>query len=64
MMRRGFGGMPTQKSRFTASPCKDGGAVCYLMLLPLPLALVTLPPAPVEVSLLVCISSPIYLFGG
>jgi hypothetical protein len=33
---------------------------CYLMLLPLPLTLEAF-PAPVEVSLLVCISSPIYL---
>lgn len=33
---------------------------CYLITLPLPLTLDAL-PAPVEVSLLVCISSPIYL---
>lgn len=48
-----------QAQSTAASPESVG---CYLMIRPLPLALVAL-PAPEDVSLLVCMSSPMYLLG-
>lgn len=65
MMRSGPGGMPTWYApRHELCSCIDSGdwsVGCYLMMRPLPLALAF--PAPVDVILLVCMSSPIYLSG-
>jgi hypothetical protein len=59
MMSRGLGGMPTW-CKLTAPIGSRASTDCYLMILPLPLTLDAF-PAPAEVSLLVCMSSPIYL---
>ena len=59
MMSRGLGGIPTW-CKLTAPVGMSTSTDCYLMILPLPLTLDAF-PAPAEVSLLVCMSSPIYL---
>lgn len=59
MMSRGLGGTPTW-CKLTAPVGMSTSTDCYLMILPLPLTLDAF-PAPAEVSLLVCMSSPIYL---
>ena len=62
------GRMPTwcaprrKPTKFQTGSPGDGSADCYLMMRFLPLVLLF--AAPVEVILLVCMSSPMYLGGG
>lgn len=51
--------MPTKPTKLEMGGLADAGSDCYLMMRFFPLALFF--PAPLEVILLVCINSPIYL---